>query len=223
MTVTSDRAGGARNGHFLINFMKTGRFKSTSFAGLTSRRDLRRLLPLGLINISRENLERFFPFPFPSPIDALPLLKREWDRSPRIAGAPDNRSRRTSRSWRVSALGNLSAPVDCCGCNLSLSRLARMKDSPRLRIFVLQVCEASQISHAPPRNAKTWISLLSAPDVGSTSHPRGKNDGAAARGMKPSAAMSLLFRQLRATHVTAASRRLNTDEGTPETPNEIYD
>lgn len=179
MTVTSDRAGGApRNRHFLISFMKTGRFKSTSFAGITFRRDFQQSLPLDLINISRWefralslfSLSHFLSFRCASSSQARSIAARS-------RCGLDNRSRCTSRSWRVSALGNLSSPVDCSRCNLSLSSPARMKDSPRLRIFVLRVCEALQISHAPPRNAKTWISLLSDPDVGSTGHPQSRSNG----------------------------------------------
>lgn len=101
-----------RNRHFLINFMKTEGFKSTSFAGSTSRRDFRRSFPSSLINIFRGNLKRV------RLTRLLFLSGSEIDRC--VAGALDNRSRRTSRSRRVSALGNLSAPVNCSGCNLSL-------------------------------------------------------------------------------------------------------
>lgn len=115
--------------------MKTGGFKSTSFAGLTSWRDFRRSFPSSLINIFRGNLAR--------PTRLLFLNGSEIDR--RVAGAPDNRSPRTSRSRRVLALGNLSAPVNCSGCNLSLS----LGPGWRARLYTnlrLRVREASQTS-----------------------------------------------------------------------------
>lgn len=156
-------------------------------------------------------------------IDALPPLKRERDRSSRVAGALDNRSRRTSRSWRVSGtLGNLNAPVDCSGCNLSLSSPARVKDSPRLRIFVLRVCEASQISHIHRREMlKLGLVCFQLPmSVQLAIHEVGAT---AARGMEAERRCRSCFaNSVRLASPQLVGANLNT-ERTLETLNEIYD
>lgn len=133
--------------------MKTGGFKSTSFAGSTSRRDFRRSFPPSLINIFRGNLERL--------PDALTLLERERDRSSR------------SRCTRLSVSSHFTIPKSLGVGELKRSSqllwmqfvaFARLEWGARftyIRIFVYEFAKRSQPPLICRCDAKTWISLLS--------------------------------------------------------------
>jgi len=73
---------------------------------------------------------------------------------------------------------NLSASVNWPGCNLSLlpgssERLVREASSASLRGVATSLSYADNDADDGDADAKTWISLLSAPGVGSTSLPCG--------------------------------------------------